>query len=38
MKKWRMSEEIVNESSLPESIINAAGLTIPRAQGQQQGL
>lgn len=30
--------EVENESSLPEPIINAAELAIPRAQGQQQGL
>jgi hypothetical protein len=30
--------ELENESRLPEPIINAAELAIPRAQGQQQGL
>ena len=30
--------ELENESSLPEPIIHAAELAIPRAQGQQQGL
>jgi hypothetical protein len=29
---------VENESSFPETIINAAELAISRAQGQQQGL